>query len=224
MITSLRAMDEEIGELLLAGLFNAYRGAADETFATYMRETEVKWEERVIPTLTAEELMQIADARYKVLVEKKEWPKPTKAEADLMALKASITELTTLKAEVVKKPSSGAAGTGAARAPRGKGPRVNDGEWAWKNVPWDGKGPKEKTFKGKVYVHCPFHPGTQWVLKAGHENSCRNDPNFIKGIDKMTAAADDKKEAPSKKTLQFAQALMAAMDAEANGELADEET
>ena len=218
MITSLKAMDEECQDILSC-LFEAYQFAVDGTFRQYMRETEVKWETREIATLTADSLMLRADERYKVLVEKKVWAKPSKEEADLMALKATIVELETHQTEVVKKKADGAP---SGRPPRGKGPRANEGEWAWKNVAPVGNEPKEKTFKNKVYIACPFHPNTQWVLKSGHEGGCRLDPNFVKGIDKMVDK-EDKKVAPSKKQLQFAHALMAAMDQEDIGGEDDKE-
>jgi hypothetical protein len=45
--------------------------------------------------------MQKADARYKVLVEKKEWAKPSKEEADLMAMKAAI-DLEANQSKIIK--------------------------------------------------------------------------------------------------------------------------
>ena len=85
-----------------------------------------------------------------------------------------------------------------------------------------GNAPKEKTFKGKVYVACPFHTNTQWVLKEGHVGGCRLDPNFVKGIDKMVDK-DKKQPDPSQKALKFAHALMVAMDQDASGALDGDE-
>ena len=71
---------------------------------------------------------------------------------------------------------------------------------------------------------CKFHKNTQWVLKEGHVNGCRNDPNFVPGVDEMAkkskAEAD---KAPSKKALQFAHALMHAMEAEESSELEEQD-
>ena len=216
MITSLQAMDEECQDILSC-LFEAYQYAGDDMFRKYMRDTEVKWETREIVTLTADDLMVLADARYKVMVEKKTWAKPSKEEADLMALKATIVELETHQTEVVKDKKA----PGATPGGRTRGKRVNEGEWAWKSIAPVGNEPKEKQFKNKWYVHCPFHPNTQWVLKAGHEGGCRLDPNFVTGIDKMVAKDQkaDKTTPPSKKQLQFAHALIAAMEQEDSGAL-----
>jgi hypothetical protein len=189
-------------------LFEAYQLAGDSVFRQFIRELEVKWESGDIATLTPEELMQKAEGRFKVMVEKKVWAKPTKEEADLMAMVAARIEAN--PAEVVTKSPGSGKGKGA-----GKNPRENVGEWEWKNhTPAPGE-PKEKTFKGRVYVTCKFHKGTQWVLKDGHSGGCRNDPNFVKDIDKMTTPAGDKEvKQPTKKALQYANALMAAMEQE----------
>ena len=89
MITSLLAMDQECNDIL-SSLFGAYQTASDASFCKYIKDEEVKWENGETLVLTVDQLMQKADARYKVLVEKKEWAKPSKEEADLMAMKATI--------------------------------------------------------------------------------------------------------------------------------------
>jgi hypothetical protein len=216
-ITSLRAVDEGCQDLL-SFLFAAYQTASDKEFREYIHDREVKWENNEIANMTVEDLMATAEGRYKVMVEKGVWAKPSREEADLMALAASIKQADKNKAGGVKADTPKADRTGPAAA------RANVGEWAWKNVAPFGNEPREKTFKNKVYVACKFHKNTQWVLKEGHANGCRNDPNFVPGVDEMekkSKAEADK--APSKKALQFAHALMIAMEAEESGELEEQE-
>ena len=209
-ITSLRAVDEGCQDLL-SFLFAAYQTASDKEFREYIHDREVKWENNEIANMTVEDLMATAEGRYKVMVEKGVWSKPSREEADLMALAASIKQADKQK-------------TGGGKADTPKADRANVGEWAWKNVAPVGNEPREKTFKNKVYVACKFHKNTQWVLKEGHVNGCRNDPNFVPGVDEMAkkskAEAD---KAPSKKALQFAHALMHAMEAEESGDLEEQE-
>jgi hypothetical protein len=217
-ITSLRAVDEGCQDLL-SFLFAAYQTASDKEFREYIHDREVKWENNEIANMTVEQLMATAEGRYKVMVEKGVWAKPSREEADLMALSASITAQ---QAELDKKGTTGSTGGKSAPA-RTKATRLNEGEWAWKNIAPVGNEPREKSFKNKVYVACKFHKNTQWVLKDGHVNGCRNDPNFVKGIDEIMKKSDAEKAAPSKKALQFAHALMHAMEAEETGGLDGQE-
>ena len=217
-ITSLRAVDEGCQDLL-SFLFAAYQTASDKEFREYIHDREVKWENNEIANMTVEDLMATAEGRYKVMVEKGVWAKPSREEADLMALAASI------KQADANKTGGGARQTLPERTVLGPAAaRTNEGEWAWKNIAPVGNEPREKTFKNKVYVACKFHKNTQWVLKEGHANGCRNDPNFVPGVDEMVkkskAEAD---KAPSKKALQFAHALMHAMEAEESGELEEQD-
>jgi hypothetical protein len=61
------------------------------------------------------------------------------------------------------------------------------------------------------------------VLKEGHAAGCRNDPNFAANFEgvaaekKKGAEAEPEKKPPSKKALQFAHALMAAMEHKKEG-------
>ena len=121
-----------------------------------------------------------------------------------MAMKAAI-DLEAKQTEV-EKPTKKKNGN--------KAPRENGGEWEWKNHAPAANEPKEKEFKGKTYIHCKFHKNTQWVLKEGHQGGCRLDPNFIKSNDKPASTPD--KKPPSKFALQYADALMAAIQHESS--------
>jgi hypothetical protein len=126
-----------------------------------------------------------------------------------MAMKTAI-ELEANQMEVEK-----AAKKKDTKLSRGGSPRENTGEWDWKNHAPTASEPKKKIFKGKTYVHCKFHKNTQWVLKDGHNGGCRLDPNFVKDAEKTTPP--EKKSQPSKQALQYAHALMAAIQHEENG-------
>ena len=69
-------------------------------------------------------------------------------------------------------------------------------------------------------MHCKFHKNTQWVLKDGHQGGCCLDPNFVKDINKIMTPAGDKNgggKPHSKQVLQYANALMAAIQHESSG-------
>jgi hypothetical protein len=127
-----------------------------------------------------------------------------------MALIAAA-KVTALPAAVeVKNPGAGKAGGRGA----GKTVRENVGEWEWKNhAPKPGE-PTEKMFKGRLYIACKFHKNTQWVLKEGHKDGCKLDPSVCHVVEKAGATPPKDNKSPSKKQLQYANALMAAMEIE----------
>jgi hypothetical protein len=188
-----------------------------------VRLKESEWENHEIADLEPIAFMKQAEGRYKVMTEKGTWAKPTKDEADIMALAACIDSHGNNE-----KMSESQTGKERKAGKPGGGQRPNEGEWAWKNKALGASEPKEKTFKGKTYVACKFHKNTQWVLKDGHTAGCRNDPNFGTGAEgvvekKKGGEAEPEKKLPSKKALQFAHALMAAMEHENDGGFGEEE-
>ncbi len=191
-------------EDLLTHLFEGHQTATDETFVKHIRAKEDDWEDGTIVTLEAPALMRLAEEKFKTMKLKKLWNGTTKEEANIVAMKAEaqeMTELVALRAEIAALKSG--SGKKSDRKKR------DVGEWAWKNVAPTGSQPKEKTFKGKVYIHCTFHGDTKWVLKANHVGGCRNDPNYgtKEGVEESR-----KQPEPDKKTLQYAKALMNAIN------------
>jgi hypothetical protein len=199
-------------EDLLTHLFEGYQTATDENFVKYIKVKEDDWEDGTIVHLEAASLMRLAEEKFKTLKLKKLWNGTTKEDAKIIAMKAEIqekNELVALRAEIAALKNN------ETDKKKGHyGAKRDTGEWAWKNVAPTGSQPKEKTFKNKVYIYCMFHGDTKWVLKANHVGGCRNDPNY----GTKEKVEENKKQPPSdKKTLQYAKALMNAM------ELQDEE-
>ena len=190
-------------EDLLTHLFEGYQTATDETFVKYIRMKEDDWEDGTTVTLETAALMRMAEEKYKTMKLKKTWNGTTKEDANIIAMKAEIhdmTELTALRAEVASLKND---------SDKKFRKKRDTGEWSWKSVAPTGAQPKEKTFKGKVYVYCMFHGDTKWVLKANHVGGCRNDPNY----DTKGKPEEIKKQTtPDNKTLQYAKALMNAME------------
>ena len=193
-------------EDLLTHLFEGYQTATDETFVKYIRMKEDDWEDGTTITLEAPTLMRLAEEKYKTMNLKKLWNGTTKEDANIIAMKAElqeVTELAALRAEVASL-------KGETDKKYDHRKKKDIGEWAWKKEAPTGSQPKEKTFKGKVYIYCMFHGDTKWVLKSNHAGGCRNDPNY----DTKGKTDEGKKQSPpDKKTLQYAKALMNAMEA-----------
>ena len=93
---------------------------------------------------------------------------------------------------------------------------------AWKMVTPTGSQSKEKTFEGKAYIHCPFHSEVKWVLKSGHSEGCRLDPAINPTTAPPPAIAPTTTTGatdPARRTtLQYARALMHAIEAGAGGD------
>jgi hypothetical protein len=202
-INKLNANDHTC-EDLLAHLFKGHQTATDETFVKCIQVKEDDWEDGAIITIEAAALMRLAEEEHKTMKLKKLWNGTTKEDANIIALKAELqemTELVALRAEVAFLKND---------MEKKHGRKKRDiGEWAWKNVTPTGSQPKEKTFKGKLCVHRMFHGNTKWVLKLNHVDGCRNNFNCCT---KGKVDESKKQPQPDKKTLQHAKALMNAME------------
>jgi hypothetical protein len=189
-------------EDLLNHLFEAYQSTSDDSLNDYIKDKENKWEDHTIDEMTPETLMTLAEEKFKTLAQKKMHKAPvssSKEDASIMALQSQIKELMAVKAVTEGTPDGSKRRSGRSR---------DSGEWAWKTTAPAANEAKEKTFKGKDYVFCPYHGDTKWVLKAKHAGGCRNDP---KGTPMTPPVKKGAQAPPSKKQLQYAQALMTAM-------------
>ena len=215
LLDKLHANDQTC-EDLLNHLFEAYQSASDRTFVAYVADKESKWEDSTIADIDPATLMTLAEEKFKTLKLKGLWNAPTKEEASILAMRAefeSVNKLVALRAEVASlKVDAGKTGDKNKRKAR------KDGDWAWKLTAPTGSQPKEKTFKGKAYIYCAFHGDTKWVLKSNHADGCRNDP-----ANKAKADAGKDDTVPTKKSLQYARALMHAMGEDDEEEIIGDE-
>ena len=80
----------EQSEDLLANLFEAYRSAPDRRFVQYIEMKINAYDEGqdILPL----DLMQLAQNKYKVLVNEKKWAAPTKEEEKIVALEAQLAK------------------------------------------------------------------------------------------------------------------------------------
>jgi hypothetical protein len=229
-VDTLRAVDEKC-EDLLTDIFAAYQTASDKTFVRYIADKESQWEDNTID-YTPEQFMQLAKSNYKTKFVKKTWNAPSREETELIALQATtargMAELVALQATAAGRGGRGGgrgSGRGAATGRGGRGSRParhNSPALAWKNVAPTGNEPRRKTFNGKEYIYCPNHGETKWVLATGHSDGCRLAP------EDGAAATPSGALVPNQRVMQYAQALMHAMEnsgeSEVEGiELEDEE-
>jgi hypothetical protein len=175
ILVGLRARKATIPDIV-NNLFIGYTNCADSKFVTYIEKKEEEYEDRTLAELSAPQLMQIALDKYKVSVSKGKWLQHTKQELQFLAMESRIDDTT-------KKlvPNQTTTTTTKTKKKGAGGGRPNEGKWAWKSVVKPGNENKEKTVEGKIYVHCPYHGDTKWVLKVNrdgvtHKTGCTKDP------------------------------------------------
>ena len=91
LVQSLAARGERT-EDLLSNLFKGYQAVSDRTFLKYIGSKQEKYEEG--KQYSADQLMQLADNKFRLLKEKGIWDTPSESEEKILALEAKIAELT----------------------------------------------------------------------------------------------------------------------------------
>jgi hypothetical protein len=197
LISALRARSQLIPNLLTT-LFTAYKSCADTTFVKYIARKEEAYEDGTT-TISDAQLMQQALEKYKNLTERGDWLKKTDSELQFIAMS---NEIKVLKQTPPKTPKTDT-GKGKGKGKDGKSPR-NVGKYAWKGIaPQNGQA-HEKSMDGKIYIYCPHHGETKWVLKVNqqnieHKTGCRmmaaalaaQGATGTTGVDQLVAAVAD---------------------------------
>jgi hypothetical protein len=114
--------------------------------------------------------MQVALEKFKTIHAEKQWCKKTERELEFIAMQSQLNQLK--QNAKTPKPTKGKTPDGAGKANRLKG------KYAWKGIAPKPGEPHEKTMNGKVYIYCPHHGETKWVLKVN-----------VKGIDHKTGCS-----------------------------------
>jgi hypothetical protein len=164
--------------LLVTALFTAYKTCADSSFADFAKRKENDYDEGALIVVDNDQIMALALEKYRAIVQKGTWMQTPTEDLKFIALR---TELSTVQSELKQlkqnpvKTTTKAPGTKTKTT--GKVNR-NTGKYAWKGVAPKAGEPHEKTVDGKVYIHCPHHQGTEWVLKVNqqgveHKTGCR---------------------------------------------------
>ena len=90
---------------LLANLFKGYLACADKTFRSNIEKKQEDYDEGTV--YTVEELMSLANNKYKTLIENGKWMAPSPEEEKIMALEAKLAKMSN-----PKKPSNQQGNTG----------------------------------------------------------------------------------------------------------------
>jgi hypothetical protein len=176
LLDSLHARGEDTQDLL-ANIFEAYKSATDKDFVNYIKQKENDYDEgREIDPIV---LMQLAQNKYKTMVDEKTWAVPSKEEEKIIALEAQITKLTSKKKGNDNKQGQN---KGTSSKNQGKKNKKNKNKKnntqnsnTYAKPAWQTKAPtnaergKSKKVNGKDYWWCPNHKS--WVRHKPDE--CR---------------------------------------------------
>jgi len=168
ILVGLKARKTTIPDIL-PNLFEGYKSCGDRAFVEYMSRKEEEYEDGTLTDLKPERLMRLALEQCESLKDKQRWLQKSETELEFIAMTARLEaftkQLTQKRTPKKKTEESGR-----------KAPWANDGEWTWKGIAPKSGEPKEKQFKGRWYVHCPYHRDTQWVLRekkgVSHVGNC----------------------------------------------------
>lgn len=154
---------------LLANLFEAYKGVNDKDFVSYIKIKENDYDEG--KDVSANTLMQLAQQKYKIMVDEKTWAIPSKEEEKIQALEAKLSKLSGKK----NPPGNNRSGkqgksTKKQDGKQNQGRQSNKDKPAWMTKPPPNKDKnKSKKVDNKEYWWCPNHKS--WVRHKASE--CR---------------------------------------------------
>lgn len=149
-------------EDLIINLFKGYGAVADKVFVEYMAKKQDEFDEGT--DFTPQQLMQLADAKYRTMKEKKIWEAPSETEEKIMALEARLEKIKNQQKGWDKKRKSDSKGGGnPGKAPKkdqkGK-PKKDTTKPKWMTQrPSDADLNKPRKWNGKDWHWCSKETG-----------------------------------------------------------------
>ena len=126
LVEGLAARGETSSDLLV-NVFKAYKVAGDKEFVKYIKMKESDHEDG--NTITPNELMEMGERKFRILMEKEEWQAKTEEEKGIVALQAEVSEL---RAKIKERSRKGTGRGGGTPTIDGPGPKP---EWLKKHTP-----------------------------------------------------------------------------------------
>ena len=174
LVQSLTARGERT-EDLLSNLFKGYKAVSDRNFIKYVNNKQEKYEEG--KRYTPDQLMQLADNKFRLLKEKGIWDTPSESEEKILALEAKIAKLskTTRKSIPKRKKKSSEDEGDKVRSSTNKKSKTSDKpQWMFQR-PRDEDLRKPRTWNGSQWWYC--HPDTggkySGVYRVHKPHKCR---------------------------------------------------
>jgi hypothetical protein len=204
----------ETSQDTMMNVSSAYMVCKDADFVRHAKDEYSRWEQGA--TMSLQQYMASALTKYQTLKMKGLWESPSPEQEQIIALTAAVSSLKT-KAAKFRTDKTG--DRKKDHASIGKGPRKNDGSFAWKDVaPKEGE-PKKKTVKGKSYFWCTHHTNPMWALHNpdSFPNLCRLHPKFAELEAAWTSkggSTADSKGAPTAADMKMERAMAAIQDSD----------
>lgn len=155
----------EVTNDLLTHLFKGYAACSDQKFVEYIGRKQEQYEEG--EDVTAEDLMTLADTKYRQLKDKGQWEAPSPEEEKILALEAKLKKLekTTNKKQTPKP-------DGKKRSAKGEGTKERPKWMSQKPKPEDLKKPRE--WNGKKWFWCSPETGgkCEGHYRVHHPSKC----------------------------------------------------
>jgi hypothetical protein len=143
-------------EDLLSNLFKGYAVTSDKAFVAYLKKKEDDYDDGTI--ITPEQLMLLAENKYKAMVEGSKWKAPDEQAEKIIALEARVRKLDSVVAKGKTKPKTTPGKPGDKK--KGKemdGPQGTNRKPDWMVKKPEEGAPKKKVVNDKTYHWCPNH-------------------------------------------------------------------
>ena len=209
-------------EDLLSNLFKGYLATSDKNFVEYIRRKLEKYEEG--KDYRAEELMKLADNKFKLLKERGTWNAPSEEEEKILALQVEINNL---KKKATEKYSSRSSKEKS--RPRRQEKQVVEekkeevrNRWNEPKPEWMHKKPKDEDLKkpkmwgGKQWWYCHKDTGgkCEGEYRRHKPNVCNGQARKVGDIKKGARKSVNKTEGEGKK-LKMSEALAVVIESDA---------
>ncbi|KAL7575398.1 hypothetical protein ACA910_007306 [Epithemia clementina (nom. ined.)] len=204
-VERLAARGQQAGDLLTY-LWKAYASAPDPKFVKYLDDLKDEYEDGRA-NYSAQEVMNLAENKYKARIQNGEWARLSDEQAEIVALTAQVE---TLKKNWAKPKGSPVKAIGTVKPnvkpalkPGAKKPEKSKAKAAgklppapWKLVAPGATEPKTKTKDGKEFHWCKNHDGNgMWVrhkpdecTNKAHPNHPEHDPSPRPGLQRTAMA------------------------------------
>jgi hypothetical protein len=192
----------------------AYMVCKDADFVRHAKDEYARWDQGA--NITLKQYTTSCLTKYKTLKMKGMWEAPSPEQEQIIALMAAVSSLKYKAKSGKGKPTSNEASKTTE-----KGPRKNDGNFAWKDVALKANEPTMKVMNGKTYYWCTHHPNPMWALHnpTSFPDLCRLHPKYTE----MEAAHKAKKQGattdkdPMAADIKLSQAMAAIEDSGSEG-------
>lgn len=147
---------------LLVNLFKGLKSASDPLFVSYIQEKQDRYNEGT--DYTVDQLLMLAENKYKELVEAEEWNQPTEEQKKIIALTDQLGKFEKANKDLSKKLKAGNSNNGTKSSKQDHNKRTSKQSNKdkpkypeWKHQEPGTGDPRSKTVKGKTYYWCKHH-------------------------------------------------------------------